>query len=117
LDWNFDISKHWQKYSKLSISGKSNSRSTKLSTPYYLGVEPPFYVMLTMIGVKGYTMMENPSDFPLGEIPHGNPIDRDPLVLPEIMIDSFSTDIIEATKSIFDALWNAAGWPESRYLP
>jgi hypothetical protein len=84
---------------------------------YYLGVEPPFYVMLTLIGVKGCTMIVNPRDFPLGEIPYGNPIDRDPLVLPEIMIDSFSTDIIRATKSIFDALWNAAGWPESRYLP
>jgi hypothetical protein len=84
---------------------------------YYLGVQPPLYVMLTMIGVKGYAMTVNPCDFPLGEIPYGNHIDRDTLVLPEIMIESFSTDIIKAMKSIFDALWNAAGWPESRYLP
>jgi hypothetical protein len=84
---------------------------------YYLDVQPSLYVMLTMIGVKGYAITVNPHDFPLGEIPYGNPIDRDTLVLPEIMIESFSTDIIKATKSIFDALWNAAGWPESRYLP
>jgi hypothetical protein len=83
---------------------------------YYLGVQPPLYVMLTMIGVKGYTMIVNASDFPLGELPYGNPIDRDTLVLPEIMIESFSTDIVKAMKSIFDAIWNAAGWPESMYL-
>ncbi len=73
--------------------------------------------MLTMIGVKGYTMAVDQHSFPYGEIPYGNPIDRDTLVLPEVMIDSFSPDIIKSMKSIFDAIWNAAGWPESMYLP
>ena len=44
--------------------------------------------MLTMIGVRGYEMGVDNSSFPLGEVPYGNPIDRDTLVSPEIMIDS-----------------------------
>jgi hypothetical protein len=35
---------------------------------HYLGVQPPFYVMLTMIGLKGYTMAVDPRSFPFGSI-------------------------------------------------
>jgi hypothetical protein len=83
---------------------------------YYLRAHPPCYVMLSMIGVKEYMISVESHKFPRGEIREGNPIDRDILVLPEIMIDSFSTDVAKAMKGVFDRIWNAAGWPESKSL-
>jgi hypothetical protein len=84
---------------------------------YYLGIEPPFYITMTIIDIKGFGLALDHSKFPSGEVPSGNPIDRPTLVFPETMIDSFESDVVKAMKSIFDSLWNAAGLPESKYLP
>jgi hypothetical protein len=114
----FDSQTTWQVYTYLDISGKRNSGSQNFLNieEYYLRAHPPFYVMLSMIGVKEHVISVEPHNIPKGEIREGNPIDRDILVLPEIMIDSFSTDVAKTMKGIFDGVWNAAGWPESKYL-
>jgi hypothetical protein len=67
-------------------------------------VEPPFAVLLSLLGVIG--MCTPPSSFGFDS---GNPIDRDHLLLPEILIDDLSRDVDVILRPIFDSIWNAAG--------
>jgi len=69
-----------------------------------LGVDLPIFLMLSLLGVKDYTMG-------IAQTYYGQdyPIDRPDLVIPEVMIDSFSCDPAEVMKPIFDSVWNAAG--------
>jgi hypothetical protein len=79
-----------------------------LSIQKELGVDPPLFIMLSLVGVKGYTMavdrflMEN-----------SHPIDRDTLQVPEVMIERFDIDSTEVMRPAFNAVWNAAGFPRS----
>ena len=56
-----------------------------LSIMNELTVEPPIFVFLTLLGVKGYSMAVSSERFSIDEI---HTIDRDVLVLPEILIRS-----------------------------
>lgn len=81
-----------------------------------LGVEPPLFIMLSLLGVSGYTMAVDPSRFPDAlHFPWGEArsIDRDALLLPEIVVEDFECDPAEVMRPVFDAIWNAAGWPRS----
>ena len=40
-------------------------------------------------------------------------IDRDAIVLPEFIFENYPSDLPRALKPVFDAIWNAAGWPRS----
>jgi hypothetical protein len=74
-----------------------------------LGVEPPVVVMLSLLGVKGYTMYVGPER----RFDVAHPIDRDALLLPEVLIEDLDTDAGIILRPVLDALWNAAGWPRS----
>ncbi|MDM5360423.1 ATP-binding protein [Peribacillus sp. ACCC06369] len=66
-----------------------------------LNIQPPFVLMVCLIGVKGYTIMDSA------------PIDREFLIIPEIIVDSLDKNIPQAMKPIFDAIWNSTGWAYS----
>lgn len=75
-----------------------------------LGVLPPLFIMLSLLGVLGYTIQAhrpNPST------PDIYSIDKNDLIIPEIMIESFDCDLKEIMKPAFTTFWNAAGWPYS----
>ena len=74
-----------------------------------LGVEPPVVIMLSLIGVKGYIMYVGPERLFDG----AHPIDRDALLLPEVLVDDLDMDVASILRPILDSLWNAAGWPHS----
>jgi len=74
------------------------------------GVEPPIIVMLSLFGVKGYSILVSPGRF---FVPDVYPIDRDDLVIPEVLIQNFSSNPSEILRPIFDSIWNASGWPRS----
>ena len=74
----------------------------------FLGVEPPIFTTLTLLGVKGCTLRAEGSDAP-GEVE----IDRDALLVPEIMIEGFDYDAEDVLRPAFDAVWRAAGWERS----
>ena len=59
--------------------------------------------MLSLLGVFGYRMDTGPSRL------SSFPIDRDALVLPEVMIETFECDPADVMKPLFDVIWNAAG--------
>lgn len=72
----------------------------------FLGSNPPFFVMLSFLGVKGYKIA-------LRRPIHGNgytsEIDRHNFAIAEVMIEDFDVNIADALRPIFDAVWNAAG--------
>lgn len=76
-----------------------------------LGVVPPLLIMLTLLGVSGYIMGTNRNLDPFGD--YAYPIDRDALVLPEVIIENFESDSAGIMRPIFDSVWNATGWPRS----
>lgn len=75
-----------------------------------LGIQPPVFVTLTLLGVKGYSMATKQSlDGYRGEV-----IDRDLLALPEVMVEDFDVEPARLMKPAFDVLWNTCGFSGSR---
>jgi len=80
-----------------------------------LGVEPPVFVMLSLLRVSGYVMATG-SRYPnLHDLTDFHPIDRNDLLVSEVMVDNLDSDPPQVMKPIFDAIWNAAGYPGSIY--
>jgi len=75
-----------------------------------LNVEPPIFIFLTLLGVKGYSMSVDPWEFDIDEV---STIDRDILLLPEIVIDSYRVSAEDILKPCFDSIWNACGFSRS----
>lgn len=81
-----------------------------LSTLQTLNVEPPIFVFVDMLGVKGYSMSDSGGRF-WGRDRHT--IDRDALLLPEIIVDSYDVSAEQILRPCFDSIWNACGLPRS----
>jgi hypothetical protein len=75
-----------------------------------VGVEPPVFLMLSLLGVSGYYMGIDRHRLHRHD---QSPIDRDALLVPEIVLESFEHKSSRALRPAFDAIWNAAGWPRS----
>lgn len=77
-----------------------------------LKVPLPLIVSLTLIGVKGKSLeVYNQSPF-TEEI---NKIDRDILVIPEQIAETYDSSADKILKPIFDTIWNTCGYAFSRY--
>lgn len=75
-----------------------------------LGVETPFFAMLSFLGVRGYGIGGVSSFYSRrGQ----DLIERDTLIIPEVVIEEFECDFYEIMRPAFDSVWNAAGWPRS----
>ena len=68
-----------------------------------LSIDPPYFVMLSYLNVKGYFMYRDPR-FRGGEL-----VNRDHLVFPEEMVNSSTVDCFKLLKRSFDMLWQACG--------
>jgi len=75
-----------------------------------LGLAPPFLIMVSLLGVRGRTMYVHPERWDPAD---ARPIDREVLVLPEILVGSFEADAAQFMKPAFDQIWNACGLPRS----
>lgn len=77
-----------------------------------LGVEPPLFVMVSFLDVKGYGITFE--RFYSGRYDKKDyEIDRANLIVPEILTDNYDCDFAEIMKPIFDTIANAARWPRS----
>ena len=85
------------------------SLSTYLSLQRILNVEPPIFVFLTLLGVKGYSMAVSERVL----IVKTHTIDRDILQLPEVIVESYDVKAENVLKPCFDSIWNACGFPRS----
>jgi hypothetical protein len=73
------------------------------------GSSTPTALMIAVLGVRGFLL--HPGQKYYYEMSNTNPIDRDDLVPPPVLIESSDIDVRAAVRPIFDAIWNAAGWP------
>jgi hypothetical protein len=79
-----------------------------------LGVEPPIFLLLSLVGVSDYTMLQK--DMPQHCYSALRPVDRDDLVVPEVMVESLEQDLHalqRRMRPLLDAVWNAVGLPRS----
>jgi len=74
-----------------------------------LEVEPPIFIFLTLLGVKGY-FMDAYSDLDIDEI---HTIDRDDLQLPEVIVEKYDDEAAQVLRPCFYAIWNACGFKKS----
>lgn len=85
-----------------------------LSAQKQMTVPPPISIMISLLGVSGYKMAVSQYIHVSREDQHS--IDRDILVLPELICESYPSDkynIARALRPAFDAVWNATGWQTS----
>ena len=74
-----------------------------------LDLMPPIVISLALLGCKGAYMAVSPRQL----VGPQHPIDRDAAILPDVVIDSLDVDVPQVMKPIFDAVWNACGYPGS----
>jgi len=67
-----------------------------------VGVSPPVAVMFTMIGVEGWNIATKWGS-------SAAQFDRDPVIIPELVIDTFDGIVQNEIKPVLDMVWNAAG--------
>ena len=72
-----------------------------------LELQPPLFVMLSMVDVKGYKMSTGVFR------DDGDPIDRDSLFLPDIIVEAYDVPAARLLRPAFDALWQASGFARS----
>ncbi len=75
-----------------------------------LEIEPPYFLLISLVGVKGYNL---PTRSAFRHF--NNLIDRNNLLVPEILVEDNSLPSETILKPAFDAVWNAAGQPQSPY--
>jgi hypothetical protein len=76
------------------------------------GLGPPIFVMLALVGVRGYIMTETGTKF--GRLRAENtPIDRDVLILPDIFVEDYNAKAEQILRPAFDSVWQACGYPHS----
>ncbi len=73
-----------------------------------LGTTPPILILVTVLGTQGRVIL-TPGD--RYEPEHS--VDRGTLPLPEIVVNGFDVDTSQALRPMFDALWQAGGYPRS----
>ncbi len=83
-----------------------------LSLSKSLNIELPIFMFLDLLGVKGYSMGINTWRYEIDEI---HTIDRDILLLPEIVVESYEVRAEKLLKPCFDSIWNACGFSGSFY--
>lgn len=71
-----------------------------------LSVAPPVVVMVSFVGVKGWRIGVSP-EYATSAL---DVFDRDPLLIPETVIESFEGTAENDARPLLDATWNAAGW-------
>jgi len=74
-----------------------------------IGNNPPIVIMLSILGVKGHIMATRRLVFP----DEARAIDRDNLLLPDILVEDYSQLACRLLHPAFDAIWQAAGWSRS----
>lgn len=79
-------------------------------------VPTPIFVMLSLVGVKGYKMGVDPSRFIFAN-EDSLFIDRDILIVSEKMLEKYDDNTAAIMKPIFDDIWRAAGWAGSPNYP
>src|SRR5581483_5885804 len=85
--------------------------ATSLGLLRTAGASLPVVVLLTLAGVKGRWVVPPNAHLEVFERrDFGGPsFDRDLVLLPDVMVDDWATDVFAAMRPAFDAFWQASG--------
>lgn len=72
-------------------------------------VEPPYVVMLSFLGVHGYSLFVGAMRWQSNT----HQIERQDLYLEDVVIQDAAQDFSRVIRPAFDQVWNACGWPRS----
>lgn len=72
-------------------------------------VRPPIAISLALLNCKGSLIEYMDRVF----VDEYHPIDRNTVMLPDLVVDDLDVDIRRVMKPAFDAIWNAGGFPRS----
>lgn len=75
-----------------------------------LGVQPPAYIGITLLRVKGVVMIR-----PQRYFGDGDPIDKDTLIIPTVTSDTMEEPADELLHPAFNMVWQASGLDASPY--
>lgn len=75
-----------------------------------LQVSTPLYIFISLTDVKGFKIVPDKSKFLFFDENDHFPIDRNILILPEVLIENYGINLISTLKSTFDLVWNACGY-------
>jgi len=105
-DYNPSQSSNRQQFLEVDYEDKVIGFVTEILPVFSrMEVSPPIFCLLTLLESKGYILTDDPE---YGNI-DGEPFDRDRLVLPEVMIPEFESDLTQKMRLSFDIVRNAAG--------
>jgi hypothetical protein len=77
-----------------------------------LGIETPFYLFLSFVGVRGHQLgMDRHASWRWGE--RARPLREDTILLPEVFLEDPTTDPQRALRPLFNRVANAFGLPRS----
>jgi hypothetical protein len=76
-----------------------------------LEIDPPYFVLLTLLNISGYFLPANNRMF----MHHINLIDTNDIFVPEILVEDVAIPTETILKPALDAVWNAAGQPQSPF--
>lgn len=84
--------------------------TTYLNSYRAIGIVPPISISMALLGCKGsYLYVSQRLLFRSAPMP----IDRDTALLPDVVVDRLDVDVPQMMKPVFDAVWNACGYPRS----
>ncbi len=86
-----------------------NAVRTYLAALQDLGLVPPAYIFLSLLGIAGHRFAVDNRRL----MDRNHYSDRDALILPELLIEDWSVDPAEAMRPLFDMVWNAFGYERS----
>jgi hypothetical protein len=75
------------------------------------GFDGPIILLPSVVGVKGAAISRG--DDPGVPFAPEFPIDRDLLILPDVLVEGAHPDIEASLRPAFDAMWQASGWDRS----
>jgi len=79
-----------------------------------LGIESPVFLLLSLVGAGDYRMLQKGG--PLHSYSKLRTVDRDDLLVPEVMVESLDQDLHalqQRMRPLLDAVWNAVRLPHS----
>jgi hypothetical protein len=94
-------------YSRNVIENIKEGMNQYMSFQTKIGISPPIIFYLSFLGVFGFKIPNSPGEWFLDNI---HPIEREDLILPNMVIDK-STITFEELKPSMDSFWNACGYP------
>ena len=72
-------------------------------------IETPILIMISLLNVKGVEMAIDYRTNLIESIYGHKSIDRESIILPDILLDDFSLKIVNILKPAFDSIWQACG--------